>query len=1514
MVKGEKSRLFRKCVLSPKLYPGTRPGLDTYDAGQAHALREKGNKAFARCEFDVALSYYSQSLARDPSNHVAYANRSVCRLRLKLYEEALDDAERCVMLAPEYAKGYVRRGAAEYSLGRYADARATYEAGLIKCPGNETLERAHRKLRYRNGSTPREAAREVAFQAVSEDPGNLQGIDSLFDLLQDPELFEILQEPDNAIAQMVADRSPQLDALFEHLAKTLECDVVVLRSFPQLRATYDRATFACGQLLSAVPAAAGRFKSATRVVNALRHAMRCGWHMESRAKSHGVSKFAANALATIACSHEAPDNIRRLATRHLLNCMLAWLLDATPEPDLSSHRRDQATEGGGNRANNNSSSSSSSRHNNNNNNNGRSESSPAHSEDEEDEYEDDDDAWTDDGYGDGDSEDVNESAAELSRIEQQRQRIVCGCGALCPRLSAATWLERLFERGSPSWIREECEKFPDIELLAIHLCIVVRDERAPPLGLPGIVRCAAPRLMLSELRVDLFVKDESRWDSFARDPEDERDDVTVGGKEEENEPDIDGSDAALARKLQGDYENDENAVLSTKKDPQIPSRRLGEWLAASLGYLLLFVDGDELFSAHTCFALERLATFADGAAERVCRGLWCGVPLLEKLSLLACKDAHAVKLLEALALRSAGTRSAMLSLAASLAGREDTPIEETIEDEWQRARQRVFEDEKEEDFVSGSESIPSAQQEDADDEDEFGVPMPSWSEYFHELRGTLGIGSDTSEDGDQMVLLVDFETSAQGLPVAGELVVFKLDANEDETEVAAMMAVPAAWNDPSADEVSIVDRGMFGDPDEILGSDEWNDSIEDEGCVLVERSAIRKSPRSPDWASAVRLCMNAGAKAAIVSNDLRDDGNSRPAFRMGIFGAEPPSIPGFMVDGADGDRLRALFPGKVKGGGGEDEARPRYRIRIRTLRNQKRKVESQLDAEALALSSPLRSAPSWPLRGVPKDIAQAWALAEVVASAAPDDQLGTSLEAFAARMEAAEKRVWLARRLQRHHRARSLLGGPTEEPHSASGSSSSSFSGAPQDEMAISNGFDEEDPPLAFVECDRDSPQLPQLRHMMREEVGLGAVDITGDFEVRFKGESAVGSAVMRDWMDLVAHRGFVSGGGMLLSTRDGGRSFMPNVAACFVNSNWEEDFHLLGRLVGLALWQQVTLDLPLHAFICEVLLFDGNIRALFEHKGCDEMKTQLDILEEIDPDVSRSLRWILETEDAEVFNSLALPFTDALDLTEFEVVDEDDPPEKKQPRNTKPNAIVEESLPAVVVSQDQVLQNYREADVGGKKSQMLGPGSSVELVEGGENVVVTLENKVDFVRRTCEWRLERGLDRPMRAMATGLRAAVPSKVLADARKMLSACDFARLLSGLRDIDVDDWKTHTRLSGGLRPDSDEVVFFWGVIEKWSKDSQKQVRNRLHQCLQFATGSRRVPIGGFAHLVGLNGGKHPFTLSSGSHLPDGAIPTAHACICTVDLPAFESMEAAESKLLTAVSFVTIAFCFMPRLSF
>ncbi|KAL3668305.1 hypothetical protein V7S43_006398 [Phytophthora oleae] len=59
----------------------------------------------------------------------------------------------------------------------------------------------------------------------------------------------------------------------------------------------------------------------------------------------------------------------------------------------------------------------------------------------------------------------------------------------------------------------------------------------------------------------------------------------------------------------------------------------------------------------------------------------------------------------------------------------------------------------------------------------------------------------------------------------------------------------------------------------------------------------------------------------------------------------------------------------------------------------------------------------------------------------------------------------------------------------------------------------------------------------------------------------------------------------------------------------------------------------------------------------------------------------------------------------------------------------------------------------------------------------------------------------------------------------------------------------------------------------------EYRRRL---LQFATGSSRVPLGGFAALTSYDGRLCPFTLKSVPLVGDGFIHS-HACFNRLDLP-------------------------------
>lgn len=96
---------------------------------QANALKEKGNAAFQANDIDGAIRYFSQALDLDPDNYIVYSNRSAAYMKADSKSKALKDAERCVELAPSWAKGYSRLGAAQQSLRRYEAAIDTYKKG-----------------------------------------------------------------------------------------------------------------------------------------------------------------------------------------------------------------------------------------------------------------------------------------------------------------------------------------------------------------------------------------------------------------------------------------------------------------------------------------------------------------------------------------------------------------------------------------------------------------------------------------------------------------------------------------------------------------------------------------------------------------------------------------------------------------------------------------------------------------------------------------------------------------------------------------------------------------------------------------------------------------------------------------------------------------------------------------------------------------------------------------------------------------------------------------------------------------------------------------------------------------------------------------------------------------------------------------------------------------------------------------------------------------------------------------
>lgn len=67
------------------------------------------------------------------------------------------------------------------------------------------------------------------------------------------------------------------------------------------------------------------------------------------------------------------------------------------------------------------------------------------------------------------------------------------------------------------------------------------------------------------------------------------------------------------------------------------------------------------------------------------------------------------------------------------------------------------------------------------------------------------------------------------------------------------------------------------------------------------------------------------------------------------------------------------------------------------------------------------------------------------------------------------------------------------------------------------------------------------------------------------------------------------------------------------------------------------------------------------------------------------------------------------------------------------------------------------------------------------------------------------------------------------------------MLCGMQDFDIDDWQRSAIYRHYTRT-SKQIMWFWQYVREL--DNEKRAR-----LLQFVTGTCRVPVGGFAELMG-----------------------------------------------------------------
>ena len=113
------------------------------------SIKAKANSLMKTGKYVEAIVEYSEGISLQPANPLLYSNRSLAFLKLSQYFFALKDAETTIRLVPDWAKGYYRKGQVELEVEMFSSAIATFERGLLKCPGDEILIRELKEAKAR---------------------------------------------------------------------------------------------------------------------------------------------------------------------------------------------------------------------------------------------------------------------------------------------------------------------------------------------------------------------------------------------------------------------------------------------------------------------------------------------------------------------------------------------------------------------------------------------------------------------------------------------------------------------------------------------------------------------------------------------------------------------------------------------------------------------------------------------------------------------------------------------------------------------------------------------------------------------------------------------------------------------------------------------------------------------------------------------------------------------------------------------------------------------------------------------------------------------------------------------------------------------------------------------------------------------------------------------------------------------------------------------------------------------
>eukprot|EP00047_Mylnosiga_fluctuans_P005884 m.243376 g.243376 ORF g.243376 m.243376 type:complete len:956 (+) comp14229_c0_seq1:105-2972(+) len=175
-----------------------------------------------------------------------------------------------------------------------------------------------------------------------------------------------------------------------------------------------------------------------------------------------------------------------------------------------------------------------------------------------------------------------------------------------------------------------------------------------------------------------------------------------------------------------------------------------------------------------------------------------------------------------------------------------------------------------------------------------------------------------------------------------------------------------------------------------------------------------------------------------------------------------------------------------------------------------------------------------------------------------------------------------------------------------------------------------------------------------------------------------------------------------------------------------------------------------------------------------------------------------------------------------------------------------------------------------------------VDLVPQGRDVAVTAANRITYIFRMADYRLNTQIRAACSAFCHGLFMVIPQPWL----RLFSAPELQLLISGEEThINVEDFEANCEYGGEYNASHPAIVAFWRIVRRMSDENR-------HNLVKFITSCPRPPLLGFGFV------NPRICISSAGH--EARLPTASTCINLLKLPVYPDEETLEKNLLYSIT--------------